>query len=171
MTTFNTMENLTQIATAICNQAKAEGSVDLTLIGCSGSYLQSAEYLKSEDWNAGGYDAYKFWVTTDDGQTPQGYDTPEEFVEFMQKMRSNLPERFIPIFYIDYKLTPSVNANIFSGNSYARKSATEINKKADEQGYSDNYEWFERELLRYRKAINFEALYIGLVGIMDADNE
>jgi hypothetical protein len=166
------MEKLTQIAKALFNQAQAQGFVDLSVIRCRGCFLQSAENIKAEYWykeeeNEFCADGYKFWVTTDDGQEPSGYDTPEQFVDFL----NNLPENFRATFCIDYVVVDRGNYHGTTGTDYARDVAEKINKMAEDQGESDNYDWFERELSGYSKAINFEALFVGLSEIIETDDD
>lgn len=86
------------IAQALLNEATLKGSVDLSVIGCSGSFLNSQEDLMSEDWykdeeQRGDFDAtqHKFWITTDNGMSPDGYDNAEQLVDFLENFRSNMP--------------------------------------------------------------------------------
>jgi hypothetical protein len=170
-------KKLQKIARALSNKAQHEGLVDLSLIGCPGSFLQSSKNIKEEHWykeeqeSGSDFDAddYAFWVTTDNGENAVGFDDPEHFVAFLVEHRRNLPALFFPVFSVNYAASPQENSNEYTGTDYARYFAVEINRKAREQGFFDEYCWFERELSEYSESIGFDRLYISLSEIVEID--
>lgn len=165
------------IAQALMNEAQANGSIDLCVIGCGGSFLDSQENIMEDSWYKddelrGDFDAtaYKFWITTDDGgMEPDGYDTAEQLSEFLNKFRSNMPENFEPIFSIGVKSQPRGNQPGYTSTDYANDIANEIDRKAGEQGCSSDYEWFERKLAEYKESIGFDLLFIKLDELFEVD--
>lgn len=166
------------IAQALINQVQANGSVDLSVVGCGGSFLDSQENIMAESWykddeQRGDFDAtqYKYWITTDDGMNPDGYDTAEQLVVFLENFRSNMPEKFMPIFSVGVEVQPRGNASGYTSTDYASRIANEINKMSGEQGVSSGYNWFERKLSEYKESIGFDLLFIKIDQLFEVDKE
>lgn len=166
------------IAQALINEAKADEWVDLGVVGCGGTYLATKENIMADSWyqdedQRGDFDAtqYKYWITTDDGVTPDGYDTADELAVFLENFRSNMPENFVPVFSVGVNAQARGNSHGYTTTDYANDIANEIDKKAGDQGCSGEYEWFERKLSEYKESIGFDLLFIKLDELFEVDEE